>query len=182
LDELGRGTSTYDGLSLAWAVSESLAHLGARTLFATHYFELTHLSKMIPTLHNFRLSVKEWEGKIHFLHKVEEGAANRSYGLHVAALAGIPKHVVERAKILLEGFEEKSITQKSDQKKESQTISAHIKNVHSTNEQLHLPLTVAPILKHEHQGVINALSAMDINNLTPLQAFQFILDWKENVS
>ncbi len=107
LDEIGRGTSTYDGLSLAWAITE---HLGAadgprpRTVFATHYHELTELESELPGLVNLRLMVREWEGRIIFLHSVQPGRSDKSYGIHVARLAGIPEPVLRRAALILESL------------------------------------------------------------------------------
>jgi DNA mismatch repair protein MutS len=108
LDEIGRGTSTYDGLSIAWAVVEHLhrgENRGARTLFATHYQELTQLAKHLPRLRNFSVAVKEWNDDIVFLRRVVPGAADRSYGIQVARLAGLPLSVIDRAKTILEKLE-----------------------------------------------------------------------------
>tara|TARA_S200002703_G_scaffold12091_1_gene10794 strand:- start:338 stop:829 length:492 start_codon:yes stop_codon:yes gene_type:complete len=108
LDEIGRGTSTYDGLSIAWAVIENLhgsGPKGARTLFATHYHELTRLENSLPRLQNFSVSVKEWNDQIIFMRQVIPGAADRSYGIQVARLAGIPSTVIERAKEILDTLE-----------------------------------------------------------------------------
>ena len=99
LDEIGRGTSTYDGLSLAWAIVEHLHdQIGCRTFFATHYHELTDLAGSLPAVTNLNVSVKEWEDHVVFLHKIVPGAADKSYGIHVARLAGVPRTVNERAK------------------------------------------------------------------------------------
>lgn len=108
LDEIGRGTSTYDGLSIAWAVVEHLhgqTAAGARTLFATHYQELTQLDKHLPRLHNYSVAVKEWNDDIIFVHRIQSGAADRSYGIQVARLAGLPPSVIDRAKSLLSKLE-----------------------------------------------------------------------------
>ncbi len=108
LDEIGRGTSTYDGLSIAWAVVEHLhrdAATGPRTLFATHYQELTQLSKSLSRLRNLSVAVKEWNDDIVFLRRVVPGAADRSYGIQVARLAGLPLSVIERAKTILSKLE-----------------------------------------------------------------------------
>ncbi|MEN3045421.1 MAG: DNA mismatch repair protein MutS [Candidatus Hydrothermales bacterium] len=106
LDEIGRGTSTYDGLSIAWAVSEDIIkRIKARTLFATHYHELTNLKENYADVKNLFTLVKEWKGEVIFLRKIAEGSMDRSYGIHVAKLAGIPKHVIERAKEILINFE-----------------------------------------------------------------------------
>jgi DNA mismatch repair protein MutS len=110
MDEIGRGTSTYDGLSLAWACAEHLAtHLRAYTLFATHYFELTELESLHSEIRNIHLDAVEYEQSIVFLHAVQEGPADRSYGLHVAALAGLPPEVIENAHKLLEKLENKPV-------------------------------------------------------------------------
>ena len=111
LDEIGRGTSTYDGLSIAWAVAEHLhgeGEAGPKTLFATHYHELTKLSETLPRLRNFSVAVKEWNEEIIFVRQVVPGATDRSYGIQVARLAGIPDAVISRAKDILDGLENPS--------------------------------------------------------------------------
>ncbi|HZN55065.1 MAG TPA: DNA mismatch repair protein MutS, partial [Candidatus Polarisedimenticolaceae bacterium] len=108
LDEIGRGTATFDGLAIAWAVVEHLCALPAgipRTLFATHYHELTELSVASPSIVNLRMAVKEWGERVIFTHRVEPGAADRSYGIHVARLAGMPRSVIERAREILVNLE-----------------------------------------------------------------------------
>ena len=108
LDEIGRGTSTYDGLSIAWAVIEHLhgpGEKGPKTLFATHYHELTRLSQTLPRLQNFSVAVKEWNDEIIFMRQVTPGASERSFGIQVARLAGLPDEVVGRAKAILAGLE-----------------------------------------------------------------------------
>jgi DNA mismatch repair protein MutS len=113
LDEIGRGTSTYDGLSIAWAVAEHLhrgPERGPRTLFATHYQELTQLEKHLPRLRNFSVAVKEWNDEIVFVRRVIPGAADRSYGIQVARLAGLPLSVIDRAKTILAKLESDDTT------------------------------------------------------------------------
>ena len=106
LDEIGRGTATYDGLSIAWATVEHLVtRLGCRCLFATHYHELTELEKDFSGVSNFNVAVREWEEKIVFLHKIVPGSADKSYGIHVARLAGVPGWVNRRAEQILEKLE-----------------------------------------------------------------------------
>jgi DNA mismatch repair protein MutS len=108
LDEIGRGTSTYDGISIAWAVAEHLhgeGSAGPRTLFATHYHELTKLAADRPRLRNWSVAVKEWQDEIVFVRRVVPGAADRSYGIQVARLAGMPPAVVQRAREILGGLE-----------------------------------------------------------------------------
>ncbi len=111
LDEIGRGTSTFDGLSLAWSIVEHLHNqVGAKTLFATHYHELTELARRLPRLKNFNVAVREWHDSIVFLRKIVEGGTDKSYGIHVARLAGVPKEVLERAKQILLNLEESELT------------------------------------------------------------------------
>jgi DNA mismatch repair protein MutS len=111
LDEIGRGTSTFDGLSLAWSIVEHLHNgVGSKTLFATHYHELTELARRLPRLKNFNVAVREWRDSIVFLRKIVEGGTDKSYGIHVARLAGVPKDVLERAKQILVNLEESELT------------------------------------------------------------------------
>jgi DNA mismatch repair protein MutS len=111
LDEIGRGTSTFDGLSLAWSIVEHLHNqVGAKTLFATHYHELTELAQRLPRLKNSNVAVREWRDQIVFLRKIVEGGTDKSYGIHVARLAGVPKEVLERAKVILGNLEESELT------------------------------------------------------------------------
>jgi DNA mismatch repair protein MutS len=111
LDEIGRGTSTFDGLSIAWSIVEHLHHqVGAKTLFATHYHELTELSARLSRLKNFNVAVREWRDQIVFLRKIVAGGTDKSYGIQVARLAGVPKPVLERAKEILRNLEESELT------------------------------------------------------------------------
>ncbi len=111
LDEIGRGTSTFDGLSLAWSIVEHLHNaVGAKTLFATHYHELTELAQRLPRLRNYNVAVREWHDAIVFLRKIVEGGTDKSYGIHVARLAGVPREVLERAKQILVNLEESELT------------------------------------------------------------------------
>jgi DNA mismatch repair protein MutS len=111
LDEIGRGTSTFDGLSLAWSIVEHLHNqVGSKTFFATHYHELTELAQRLPRLKNFNVAVREWRDSIVFLRKIVEGGTDKSYGIQVARLAGVPKEVLERAKQILVNLEESELT------------------------------------------------------------------------
>jgi len=111
LDEIGRGTSTFDGLSLAWSIVEHLHNqTGAKTLFATHYHELTELAGRLPRLKNLNVAVREWNEQVVFLHKIVEGGADKSYGIQVARLAGVPKPIIDRAKEILNNLEESELT------------------------------------------------------------------------
>jgi DNA mismatch repair protein MutS len=150
LDEVGRGTSTYDGLSIAWAVVEYLHNhpeRRARTLFATHYHELTELSGRLPAVQNVSLSVVEEEGKVIFLHRVVPGGADRSYGIHVAQLAGVPRPVINRAQELLEGLESGEFRPGTE-----------------------TPEPYQPVLFAEEHPVVAELRELDVSQMTPLEA------------
>jgi DNA mismatch repair protein MutS len=111
LDEIGRGTSTFDGLSLAWSIVEHLHNqVGAKTLFATHYHELTELAGRLARLRNFNVAVREWRDQVVFLRKILAGGTDKSYGIQVARLAGVPKAVIDRAKVILRNLEESELT------------------------------------------------------------------------
>lgn len=175
LDEIGRGTSTYDGLSLAWAVVEELstrARGGIRTLFATHYHELTSLEGKIDGLRNLNIAVKEWKGDIVFLRRLVPGAADRSYGIEVAKLAGVPKSVVDRAREILAKLEEKSQDNKSRGAVEraSQTL---------------LPGFGAPPIEIREElvehPVITQLTELDVDGMTPIQALMLLNQWKDMI-
>jgi DNA mismatch repair protein MutS len=115
LDEIGRGTSTFDGLSLAWSIAEHLHDvIGARALFATHYHELTALAKSRPGVQNYNVAVREWNDQVIFLRKIIAGAADKSYGIHVARLAGLPDDIISRAKIILAHLEANAASPESD--------------------------------------------------------------------
>jgi DNA mismatch repair protein MutS len=111
LDEIGRGTSTFDGLSLAWSIVEHLHNqVGAKTLFATHYHELTELAGRLARVRNYNVAVREWNDQIIFLRKIVQGGTDKSYGIQVARLAGVPKPVIDRAKEILSNLEEAELT------------------------------------------------------------------------
>jgi DNA mismatch repair protein MutS len=155
LDEMGRGTATFDGLSLAWATVEYLhAETGARTLFATHYHELTMLAEKLPRVRNLRVGVKETAGGIVFLHHIEPGAASKSYGIEVAKLAGLPPVVIERARRVL----------KQHEKQERQSVQ-----VETAAEPMQLTI-FTPL----SQRIVDRIEATDVNSLTPLQALNLL--------
>ncbi|ABL99252.1 DNA mismatch repair protein MutS [Shewanella amazonensis SB2B] len=156
MDEIGRGTSTYDGMSLAWSAAEYLAQkLGAMTLFATHYFELTQLPEMLPGVHNVHLDAIEHDDTIAFMHAVQEGAASKSYGLQVAALAGVPANVIKAAKHKLLQLESRD------------------HGVDMSKQQA-LPLTMTP----EPSAAELRLEAIDPNDLSPRQALELLFELK----
>lgn len=169
LDEIGRGTSTYDGLSIAWAVIEHISNkklLGAKTLFATHYHELTELEGKISNVNNYCIAVKEKGDDIVFLRKIIKGGADRSYGIQVAKLAGVPDMVIDRAKEIAEQLSDNDITQKV------QSITVDLKSDRKKPKhyddvdmgQMSLLDTV------KDEDIINELSGIDISTLTPLDA------------
>ena len=167
LDEVGRGTSTYDGISIAWAAVEYLRNArdkenrGPKVLFATHYFELTELENKMPGIKNYNVSVKEWQNEVIFLHKIVPGAADKSYGIHVAKLAGLPKEVIRKAnKILLEL--ENNKLERSDKLPDT---------------QLEFVSASSPTPK-----ILIELDKLDTNSLTPLEALEIIDRWKKENS
>jgi DNA mismatch repair protein MutS len=162
LDEMGRGTATFDGLSLAWATVEYLhAETGARTLFATHYHELTMLAEKLPRVRNLRVGVKEAASGIVFLHNIEPGAASKSYGIEVARLAGLPAAVIERAKHVLRQHE----------KQERQSVQ-----VETTPEPVQLTI-FTPL----SQRIVDRIEATDVNTLTPLQALNLLEELQQEL-
>ena len=161
LDEMGRGTATFDGLSLAWATVEYLhAETGARTLFATHYHELTMLAEKLPRVRNLRVGVKEAAGGIVFLHNIEPGAASKSYGIEVARLAGLPSQVIERAKRVLRQHE----------KQERQSVQ--VETAEPVQLTIFTPLS---------QRIVDRIEATDVNSLTPLQALNLLEELQQEL-
>ena len=164
LDEVGRGTSTYDGLSIAWAVIEFLTErIRAKTLFATHYHELTELENRIEGVKNYKVTVRELNGAVVFLRKIARGGANRSFGIEVAALAGVPKEVTLRAKGILKTLEKNDIAKK-------RILSA---DEEETAEEESETRTLSEAEK--------ILSETDVNTLSPMQALLLLSDLKEKV-
>ncbi len=164
LDEMGRGTATFDGLSLAWATVEFLhAETGARTLFATHYHELTMLAEKLARVRNLRVGVKESAGGIVFLHNIEPGAASKSYGIEVARLAGLPSVVIERAKRVLRQHE-----------KQERFAAANVQEAQPEPVQLTIftPLS---------QRIVDRIEAVDVNALTPLQALNLLEELQQEL-
>jgi DNA mismatch repair protein MutS len=163
LDEIGRGTSTLDGLSLAWAIAEHIAaNVRCRTLFATHYHELTDLAQRFRGVRNLNVAVREWEDQVVFLHRIVEGGTDRSYGIHVARLAGVPKGVLERARQLLSELAVHHVSLKKGLK--------HRKTEHDNQ----LPLFADPGVE-----LMKALAAVDPDAVTPMQALGMLREWKE---
>ncbi|HRP62288.1 MAG TPA: DNA mismatch repair protein MutS [Phycisphaerales bacterium] len=172
LDEIGRGTSTLDGLSLAWAIAESLAASKPRTLFATHYHELTSLAERLENVTNLHVSVREWGDEIVFLHRILPGKTDRSYGIHVAKIAGLPAATIARAQELLE-----SLTVHSEEvSRETPMIAASAgAKPHATSGQLSLFTEYVP------HPVVEELKKLDLNTMTPMQAFDALRTLREKV-
>jgi DNA mismatch repair protein MutS len=169
LDEIGRGTSTFDGLSLAWAVVEHLherPQVRAKTLFATHYHELTDLARMYPRVRNARMAVREWRDQVVFLRQVQEGAADRSYGIHVARLAGVPAEVVERAREILRNLESEEYTPDGMPRLGRSARRAG-------RAQPALPLEPPPP-DPGIEEVLRLLREIDTDRLTPLEALSLL--------
>ena len=160
LDEIGRGTSTFDGISIAWAVAEYiLNHIGAKTLFATHYFELTEIGEKGKGAKNYTVSVEEWNNEVIFLRKVVKGTADKSYGIYVGKMAGLPSEVIARAEQVLSDLENHEvISLNTDNKSKKQT-----------------QCFVQPILVFDDSHpVIDELKQLNIDNITPIQAMQIL--------
>lgn len=170
LDEIGRGTSTYDGVSLAWSVVEYLHdHVGCRTLFATHYHELTDLAQSLAQVRNLNVAVREWQDELVFLHKIVAGAADKSYGIHVARLAGVPREVLERAKQVLARLEDDHLDERG---KSKLARRSKLRNGD-------LQLTLFGPAEHP---LLDKIRAVDVNHLTPLEALALVHDWQQALS
>ena len=169
LDEIGRGTSTYDGVSLAWAIVEHIHdQIGCRTLFATHYHELTDLQDTLGGVRNLNVAVKEWDENVVFLHKIVDGAADKSYGIHVARLAGVPSEVNERAKQILGHLESEHLDERGRAK------------VASRSKRRRGDLQLTLFAPYEHP-LLEVIRDTQVNSLTPLDALQRIREWQEQL-
>ena len=168
LDEIGRGTSTYDGLSIAWAVVEYISNkekCGAKTLFATHYHELTELEEQIEGVKNYSIAVKEKGEDVIFLRKIISGGTDESYGVHVAKLAGVPQDVVKRSNEILRSLERKSILGKRNQEKENKKIAAGQLDMYN----------------YKLAEVAHEIDKINLNELTPIDALNILVKIKEKI-
>ncbi len=160
LDEIGRGTSTYDGLSIAWGIIEYIhnhPHLRAKTLFATHYHELTQLADLLPGVRNYNVAVSEADNKVVFLHKIIAGGADRSYGIHVAQLAGLPSPVIQRANEIMAELEK--------------TSGRAVKiNPHAAQQVALFP---------ETNPLLDEIKGLDVNSLSPIEALNKLFEWQK---
>jgi DNA mismatch repair protein MutS len=168
LDEIGRGTSTYDGLSLAWSVVEYLHdRIGCRTLFATHYHELTDLTESLTNVRNLNVAVREWEDKVVFLHQIVPGAADKSYGIHVARLAGVPREVNQRAQEILALLEDEHLDQEGRPRIARDNRSSG-------------PIQMTLFGTTDHP-ILEKIRRVDLSHTTPLVALGIIQQWQEEL-
>jgi DNA mismatch repair protein MutS len=166
LDEIGRGTATYDGLAIAWAAVEFIhARTRAKTLFATHYHELTDLETLLEGVKNYHVSVKEKGGNVIFLRKVEKGAADKSYGIEVAKLAGLPAEVIQRAREVL-------VEHETAEQRATEHLAGHESSQRSMQLTIFTPLS---------NNLVDRLRETDVNNLTPLEALNLIHELKKQI-
>ena len=178
LDEIGRGTSTYDGISIAWSITEYIHEYPqkkAKTLFATHYHELNEMHKQFPRIKNFNVSVKEIDKKILFMRKLVEGGSNHSFGIHVAKMAGMPGFVIRKAEEILDKLEKRS-----GNTEDSSVENNHIKKtLNEKSEELQLSIFNLddPILEDIRDDIAN----VDINTLTPVEALMKLNEIKKKI-
>jgi len=180
LDEIGRGTSTYDGLSLAWSVVEDLARRGTggvRTLFATHYHELTALEGRIPGVANCNIAIKEHKGDIVFLRRLIPGPSDRSYGIEVAKLAGVPRPVVTRAKEILAGLEQRSASARAREQALVMAAQGVLPGMAQPSRDETVPQAQVDI-PAPVRALMEALGELTVDTLTPIEALNFIHAWK----
>ncbi|OQC07588.1 MAG: DNA mismatch repair protein MutS [Candidatus Cloacimonetes bacterium ADurb.Bin089] len=167
LDEIGRGTSTFDGLSLAWAIIEFIQkYKHSLTLFATHYHELTELENLYPDIKNYNVAVKQWNEEMIFIRKIERGGSDQSYGIQVARLAGIPEKVIRRAKEILRNLEEHEIS--------PQGLSATIrKKLVRDVPQIDI-FEILADKASENDPVLKEIKDIELDKLSPIEAWQFL--------
>lgn len=179
LDEIGRGTSTFDGLSIAWAVVEHISNprlLGAKTLFATHYHELTELEGKLNSVNNYCIAVKEKGDDIVFLRKIVKGGADKSYGIQVAKLAGVPDNVIERAKEIVEELSNNDITEIV------QNISAEGSSKRSKPKLDEVDLEQISLLDTmDNDTILNELKELDLGQMTPIEAMNKLYELQNKV-
>jgi len=165
LDEVGRGTSTYDGLSLAWAITEYIANkIKCRTLFATHYHQLTELAELLTNVKNCNVAVREWAGEVVFLHKIIPGGTDKSYGIHVAKLAGLPKSITERSAEIMGDLES--------------TFAKEVEGPKLGRNKT----TDDSLFVQKHKSVLEKLASTDVDNLTPIEAINLLNQIKQELN
>jgi DNA mismatch repair protein MutS len=170
LDEIGRGTSTFDGISIAWAITEYLhdnIEVAAKTLFATHYHELNEMADLFPKIKNYKVEVREYDDKVIFLHKVNPGRADHSYGIQVAQMAGLPAFVTNRAKEILRNLESKELTPYELKKEKLR--------------KLQIPENQMSIFEFQDDKLRGEIKDLEIEKLTPLEALNKLNELKKKV-
>lgn len=171
LDEIGRGTSTFDGISIAWAVAEHLHNnICCRTLFATHYHELTELDRSLGHFRNMSISIREINNELHFLHKLVDGGSNRSYGIQVGRLAGLPRPVVRRAQRILKELEQGKLPNAGEM--------GGVRN----EKQLSLFVPVSTIEEQEDSVIEEEIRQLDLNQLSPMEALKMLHEWQQELN
>jgi DNA mismatch repair protein MutS len=188
LDEVGRGTSTFDGLSIAWSLAEFLhnhAPVAAKTLFATHYHELNELEHRYARIKNFNVQVKEHDGKVIFLRKLIRGGADHSYGIQVANMAGLPLVVIERAKEILQNLESHSLDLTSNKDTPEKNAINQKKAAQKMTESVSTQLEIAQMnlfanhMDPKFETLMNKLEAVDPNRITPIEALMIVTELKQ---
>ncbi|MGE5313059.1 MAG: DNA mismatch repair protein MutS [Acidobacteriota bacterium] len=175
LDEVGRGTSTFDGISIAWALTEFLHEkIGARTLFATHYHELNELAALFPRIRNYKVDVREYGDKVIFLHTVTPGTADHSYGIQVAMMAGLPQELTDRAKTILANLESTELTVQGGSGAKSKSAARHLHAPPSSSPQI----TMFELKDDEIRSIIKKA---DIDRMTPLEALKLLAKLKDQL-
>jgi DNA mismatch repair protein MutS len=170
LDEIGRGTSTFDGISIAWAITEYLHEnedVAAKTLFATHYHELNEMAEIFPRIKNYKVEVREYDDKVIFLHKVNPGRADHSYGIQVAQMAGLPMFVTNRAKEVLQNLESKELTPYEEKKEK-------LRSLNKVDNQISM-------FEIRDDKIRDEIKGMEIDNITPMEALNKLNELKKKV-
>ncbi len=176
LDEIGRGTSTFDGLSLAWSIVEyihNIKRLKAMTLFATHYHELTELENVLDGVKNFNVSVKEWNDQMVFVRKIERGGSDQSYGIQVARLAGMPEKVIRRAKQILENLEAHELS--------PQGLTARMRKQLATQTPQRDIFEILYEKSEEKQSILDEIHELELDKMTPFEALQYLIELQKKV-
>jgi DNA mismatch repair protein MutS len=171
LDEIGRGTSTFDGISIAWSITEYLHEnpsIAAKTLFATHYHELNEMAELFPRIKNYKVEVREYDDKVIFLHKVSSGRADHSYGIQVAQMAGLPLFITNRAKEVLLNLENKELTPYEVKKEKLQKLKNDFTNQIS-------------LFEIKDDKLRTEINEIEINNLTPIEALNKLSELKKRI-
>jgi DNA mismatch repair protein MutS len=183
LDEVGRGTSTFDGISIAWALTEYLHnHIGAKTLFATHYHELNELADLFPRIKNLKVEVREYGDKVIFLHKVTPGFADHSYGIQVAQMAGLPEEITERAKKILKNLEGSELTVHGEESAESRSGSGFgVRGLSKSKGRIAPTEVQMTLFEMKDDKLREELQKIDVDKLTPLEALQKLAELKKRV-